>query len=301
MTLTPKDRAERRAALAVETLARELTESGDWRDNVDEARELIRVAFAAKREQAPEDESRDGLLYDAWCVIANASGGNWGRESVEWQRAATRWRDSWQSTLSSSTHTIPESQANLWRKTAVIEARQWDGTRASIEALCRWVNDTDRDGDPILSFEFIDMDDVLGEPVIFTLEGDLRVSVGSWIIKGVQGEFYACEPDIFASTYEPADNPRPVAAPVGDWREDMRVALGVSEHDDEIATKCMAAGKASGHKQGFTAGRQSMLDEVLDALDMIWQSPTEFTVSAIKADLRARFASLADTTGGASE
>jgi hypothetical protein len=25
---------------------------------------------------------------------------------------------------------------------------------------------------------------------------------GDWIIKGVQGEFYACKPDIFEQTYE---------------------------------------------------------------------------------------------------
>lgn len=27
---------------------------------------------------------------------------------------------------------------------------------------------------------------------------------GDWIIRGVQGEFYACKPDIFEATYEPA-------------------------------------------------------------------------------------------------
>jgi hypothetical protein len=27
---------------------------------------------------------------------------------------------------------------------------------------------------------------------------------GDWIIKGVQGELYACKPDIFAATYEPS-------------------------------------------------------------------------------------------------
>lgn len=27
--------------------------------------------------------------------------------------------------------------------------------------------------------------------------------IGDWIIKGVQGEFYPCKPDIFAATYEP--------------------------------------------------------------------------------------------------
>ena len=39
---------------------------------------------------------------------------------------------------------------------------------------------------------------------IFTLEGPMMASVGDWIIKGVKGEFYACKPDIFAATYEPA-------------------------------------------------------------------------------------------------
>lgn len=38
-----------------------------------------------------------------------------------------------------------------------------------------------------------------------TLEGDMQASVGDWIIRGVQGEFYPCKPDIFAATYEPED------------------------------------------------------------------------------------------------
>jgi hypothetical protein len=36
-----------------------------------------------------------------------------------------------------------------------------------------------------------------------TLEGRMEVSVGDWIIKGVNGEFYPCKPDIFEKTYEP--------------------------------------------------------------------------------------------------
>jgi hypothetical protein len=31
----------------------------------------------------------------------------------------------------------------------------------------------------------------------------LRSTPGDWIIKGVNGEFYPCKPDIFAKTYEP--------------------------------------------------------------------------------------------------
>jgi len=37
-----------------------------------------------------------------------------------------------------------------------------------------------------------------------TLEGELRVSPGDWIITGVKGEKYPCKPDIFEATYEPA-------------------------------------------------------------------------------------------------
>jgi len=40
---------------------------------------------------------------------------------------------------------------------------------------------------------------------IHTLEGRLHISEGDWIIKGVQGEFYPCKPDIFEQTYEPAE------------------------------------------------------------------------------------------------
>ena len=40
------------------------------------------------------------------------------------------------------------------------------------------------------------------QPSIRTLEGDMIVSHGAYIIKGVQGEFYPCKPDIFEATYE---------------------------------------------------------------------------------------------------
>ena len=42
----------------------------------------------------PEDD----LLYDAWCVIANAPG--W-ETDTEWRRAAIRWRNRWHETLPS--------------------------------------------------------------------------------------------------------------------------------------------------------------------------------------------------------
>lgn len=40
---------------------------------------------------------------------------------------------------------------------------------------------------------------------IETLEGEMEASYGDWIIRGVQGEHYPCKPEIFALTYETAD------------------------------------------------------------------------------------------------
>lgn len=37
---------------------------------------------------------------------------------------------------------------------------------------------------------------------IKTLEGYMNVSINDFIIKGVNGEFYPCKPDIFEKTYE---------------------------------------------------------------------------------------------------
>ena len=38
--------------------------------------------------------------------------------------------------------------------------------------------------------------------VIPTLEGNMIASLGDYVIKGVNGEFYPCKPDIFEKTYE---------------------------------------------------------------------------------------------------
>ena len=44
------------------------------------------------------------------------------------------------------------------------------------------------------------------EMIIHTLEGDMKASVGDYIITGVNGEQYPCKSDIFEKTYEPVGN-----------------------------------------------------------------------------------------------
>lgn len=43
-------------------------------------------------------------------------------------------------------------------------------------------------------------------PVINTLEGDLTASVNDYIIKGLNGEFYPCKPDVFHKKYREVEN-----------------------------------------------------------------------------------------------
>ena len=74
------------------------------------------------------------------------------------------------------------------KKPVVVEAVQWTGENHA--EMCEFI-------DPE-AFEIIPRIGL----VIHTLEGDHHASPGDYIIKGVNGEFYPCKPDIFAKTYE---------------------------------------------------------------------------------------------------
>lgn len=91
------------------------------------------------------------------------------------------------------------------KKPVVIDAIQWTGDNLR-EVICF------TDGPPDVRSNHASMkwedycDLVKSEGLkIFTLEGKMSASVGDWIIRGVEGEHYPCKPDIFAKTYEPAE------------------------------------------------------------------------------------------------
>lgn len=79
------------------------------------------------------------------------------------------------------------------KKTVVVEAVQFVDTEEAISDLC------DFGLDPV-RIDYADLSNPLLK--IETLEGLLIATEGDYIIKGVQGEFYPCKPDIFKETYE---------------------------------------------------------------------------------------------------
>lgn len=91
------------------------------------------------------------------------------------------------------------------KKPVVIEAIQYDGTGESWEAIEDFMGE-ESDGLVMYGFnEDMQPSARYTAPAIKTLEGYMKVSVGDWIIKGVNGEFYPCKPDIFEKTYEPVN------------------------------------------------------------------------------------------------
>lgn len=83
--------------------------------------------------------------------------------------------------------------AKFRKKPVVIDAVQYDGNFRSLD--CFSINEV---------AHFIVSKDADGKQCIKipTLEGEMIASVGDYIIRGVQGEFYPCKPDIFELTYE---------------------------------------------------------------------------------------------------
>jgi hypothetical protein len=71
--------------------------------------------------------------------------------------------------------------AQYRKKPVVIEAFQWNEGEPWVEGMT-------------VGFR--------GQPSIQTLEGEMQVISGDWIITGIKGERYPCKPDIFEKSYE---------------------------------------------------------------------------------------------------
>lgn len=90
------------------------------------------------------------------------------------------------------------------KKPVTIEAIQWkkEGLETTVDIALAWIPSE------LLKIEILGMEDSndslqwTHEYYIKTLEGDMKITEGDFIIKGVKGEFYPCKPDIFYATYD---------------------------------------------------------------------------------------------------
>lgn len=85
------------------------------------------------------------------------------------------------------------------KKPVVIDAIQYDGRNG--EMLCQWSDGVVVES-PVLEPSACNPGGSYVQ--IKTMEGTMVGNVMDWIIRGVQGEYYPCKPDVFSATYEPA-------------------------------------------------------------------------------------------------
>src|SRR5574344_1575959 len=89
-----------------------------------------------------------------------------------------------------------------------VEAIQWDGK--NLKEVTSFIS-----GKPVDLSEYAAVfaweryENIISDKglTINTLEGDMKASIGDYIIKGVNGEFYPCKPDIFNKTYQESNSP----------------------------------------------------------------------------------------------
>lgn len=83
------------------------------------------------------------------------------------------------------------------KKPVTVEAIQWTGKNT--EEILKWCEDAELEvqNEAInnVYYTYINL-------YINTLEGRMKASKGDYIVKGINGEFYPCKPDIFTKTYE---------------------------------------------------------------------------------------------------
>ena len=79
------------------------------------------------------------------------------------------------------------------KKPVVIEALQFNGTMT--KELKKFLEKA--------KYTFYDMPGYGGRQIeLRTLEGNMIASIYDYIIRGVNGEYYPCKPDIFEKTYD---------------------------------------------------------------------------------------------------
>ena len=84
--------------------------------------------------------------------------------------------------------------AKYRKKPVVIEAVQLKDE--SIIEVINWITDYIS-----IKIDTDENDNIIGM-IIPTLEGAMKASMNDYIIKGIQGEYYPCKPEIFEATYE---------------------------------------------------------------------------------------------------
>lgn len=91
--------------------------------------------------------------------------------------------------------------ARYRKRPVVVEAFQWTGDKNQTDDPT-WIKEAVKKG--VVSIFPKSPEGLI--MMIDTLEGVMTAKPNDYIIRGVNGEFYPCKPDIFEKTYEPVSD-----------------------------------------------------------------------------------------------
>jgi len=270
--LTQSEMAE---AMGVKLRTLEDLEAGRWRVreiHLNAAR-WVQVA-AAQRAKAAQVTTKEALIDRITDYLAN--GGLFNPEAMS-HEAVRRLLIDCREGLASLQPTNPSPapyavEGRYRKKPVVIEAKQFIGGPDSAVECMSFAG--------LPETAYVHLDGGVEYLHIGTMEGIMCVHVGDWIIRGVQGEFYPCKPDIFEATYEPA-----LTAAIGAGEKSIDGDIIVEAVDDRICLILCSGG------DGLTAILDSArATELRDKLDLaIGAGGQAVAPDAIYAELRAYF------------
>lgn len=105
---------------------------------------------------------------------------------------------------------VPEEVVTVRKKPVEVQAMQCvfqSGDVSGMMKVYNWIQENTlgsydcNDPDVKAPSSGVSISAESGNIVIATLEGEMVVQNGDWVIQGVKGEFYPCKPDIFHATY----------------------------------------------------------------------------------------------------
>ena len=83
-----------------------------------------------------------------------------------------------------------------------IEAIQFTGHASNVSDILAWANLGSPEGEAnVIDNRYAGMHFL----TIWTSEGVMNANIGDWIIRGTEGEYYPCKPEVFAKKYRPID------------------------------------------------------------------------------------------------
>lgn len=108
------------------------------------------------------------------------------------------------------TETETTGPQKVRKRPVEIEAMPWDGTPETSKPIIAWVRE--HGGDIVMRCvhpRHLNIHDCDGVATVShtleigTMEGTMSARPGWWILRGVKGEFYPCDPEVYAETYYP--------------------------------------------------------------------------------------------------